>query len=666
MDAPQPIFPGRMSKRLSLANASAFVLVLLVGGISIVLARFILASTDQIQTSSEEIKRIDQIHFTAHHLVDLISHTAIRGTPDSRESLSDIVSNLDEQVEAYLGMKHGHLGNELEIEIFQELTAMVSDIGRLAAEISGSIARGDKAKPGDLDNLLGLIHRLHAGAEQITQTHQVMIRRLVQSSEEKMQLILVFYLAFVLVGSLLIVVGSFTFFKAIVVPIRMLAAATQDVAGGRFEKRVPVSSKDEIGQLSHAFNVMAENLQVHERQLRSLNESLKQKAREAEALYKIGAEILGSLDLDKILRSVVEKAKELLGCEVGALCLLDDEERQLVPRVTSGPPVAFAEGRIQGVERGLAVNLIDHCPPAGGTQGLKRPLLCCGVIRPQYLENHLAVPLKTGEKVIGVFCVADRRPRGFSSAEVDLLTGLATQAAIAIENARLYDKTQSLAILEERERIAREMHDGLAQALGTLHFQVSRAQDLLNANETARVQAAMEKIQKMVEDAYEDVRQAIFGLRTMVSRSLGLVPTLTEYLHDWSLQNGVTADLQIQEERATKVSPGAELQLIRIIQEALANVRKHAAARYARVRFELEGEHVLVTVADDGKGFDPAQLPRSRNKGYGLQTMRERAESVGGSLKVQSQLGRGTSVSVRLPLSGKGDHNGGHQGPVGG
>ncbi|MFQ5960385.1 MAG: HAMP domain-containing protein [Candidatus Methylomirabilales bacterium] len=643
-----------MRRRLSLAIASLFALVLLVGGISILLTQLILESADQIEGFSEEIKRIDHIHFTAHHLVDGISYAAIHEMPGSDTNFPELIGRLSGQVEAYLKTTQSLREKELGFEFVQELMAMISRLSRLSKEIFGSIARGEKAKPRDLENLLGLIHRTHAAAEHITQIYQAEIRKLVQSSEEKMRLILGSYLAFVLGGSLLIVMGSFSFSRKIVVPIRTLAAATEEVASGRFERRVPVSSKDEIGQLAHSFNVMAERLEDHRRQLRGLNESLERKAQEAEALYKIGTEILALLDLDKLLHSVVERAKELLGCEVGALCLLnEEEERELVPRVTSGPPEAFGEGRIQPVDQSLALTLMDYCPPAPGAGSQGRPQFRCAMVKPEYLEAHLAVPLKRGKKVVGVFCVGDRRPRSFSTAEVDLLSGLATQAAIAIENAKLYEKTQSLAILEERERIAREMHDGLAQALGALHLQVTRAQELLKVHQVAKAQTVLERIRKIAEAGYDDIREAIFGLRTIASRGLGLVPTLREYLHEWNLQNGVVADLQIDTETEVKLSPEAELQLIRIIQEALANVRKHAAARFARVRFELEESHLLVTVADDGKGFDQTQLSRRTSNCFGLETMRERAESVGGSLKVQSRLRRGTTVIVRLPFSGE-------------
>jgi signal transduction histidine kinase len=249
--------------------------------------------------------------------------------------------------------------------------------------------------------------------------------------------------------------------------------------------------------------------------------------------------------------------------------------------------------------------------------------------------------------------VASRSLQAFSRQEVELLSNLANQVAIAIENARLYEQVQTSATLDERERIAREMHDSLAQTLGVLHLKVSRAQQLLGSDQPSRVEAALEEIRKLTEDAYDDVRQAIYGLRTFVSRRLGLVPTLTEYLHEWSVQSGIAVDLQIHSEEATRLPPEAEVQLIRIIQEALTNVRKHTGAEHAWVSFSLEEGLAVVTIADDGKGFALAELQKQSRKGFGLETMRERAESVGGSLEITSQLGKGTQVVARLPLQGE-------------
>jgi len=136
-----------------------------------------------------------------------------------------------------------------------------------------------------------------------------------------------------------------------------------------------------------------------------------------------------------------------------------------------------------------------------------------------------------------------------------------------------------------------------------------------------------------------------------VSRGLGLVPTLSEYLHEFSQQAGLEVKLEVrQESDITHLAPEVEVQLVRIVQEALHNVRKHAGARTAWVRFSREGADILMSVEDDGVGFDPAVPPADGRRHFGLASMRERAESVGGVLTVRSLGGTGTQVVVRLPL----------------
>ena len=139
----------------------------------------------------------------------------------------------------------------------------------------------------------------------------------------------------------------------------------------------------------------------------------------------------------------------------------------------------------------------------------------------------------------------------------------------------------------------------------------------------------------------------------MVSRDLGLIPTLTEYLHEFSKETGISVELKVADEATTRLSAHAEVQLIRIIQEALANIRKHAHAKRAWVIFDTEGDKAKITVQDDGRGFDPRDAARLSRASFGLQSMRERAELAGGTSAVESQQGKGTSLIVRLPIDGQ-------------
>ncbi len=367
------------------------------------------------------------------------------------------------------------------------------------------------------------------------------------------------------------------------------------------------------------------------------------------AINAIGTEITGLLDLERTLRSVVEEARKLLGTEASALCFVDGQGCA-IPKALSGPPEAFAVGMDRRDDHAWATAcfarpMSSWSPSEGG--------LKCPGINEEYTKAHLSAPLKREGNVIGALCVAGRSPRHFRPVEVELLTGLATQAAIAIENARLHQGLRDVAVIEERHRIAREMHDGLAQDLGYLNLKLAELEAGVSSRPPSALRAELRGMKKAVAGAYEEVRQAIFGLRTMVSRGLGLVPTLAEYLHEFSDQTGIAVALKLADEEAARLSPQAEIQLIRMIQEALANVRKHGQARHAWVTFDVDGGKAKITVQDDGRGFDPGEAARPGRTSFGLQSMRERAESVGGSLEVASRPGEGTQVTIRLPIGGR-------------
>jgi signal transduction histidine kinase len=211
-------------------------------------------------------------------------------------------------------------------------------------------------------------------------------------------------------------------------------------------------------------------------------------------------------------------------------------------------------------------------------------------------------------------------------------------------------KVQSLAILEERERIAREMHDGLGQVLGFVNTKTLAVARLLEVGriEEARVQVA--QLEGMAKDVYADVREAILGLRTTLSRERDLLAALREYVAGFEQQSGIHVELDVSGWPPEPPLPlAAEIQLVRIVQEALANVRKHAQAQGAVVR--LVGEHgeVRLSIVDDGRGFDPSRPDREGWPRFGLQTMRERAEGVGGSFTIDSRPGAGTQVTISIP-----------------
>jgi signal transduction histidine kinase len=265
----------------------------------------------------------------------------------------------------------------------------------------------------------------------------------------------------------------------------------------------------------------------------------------------------------------------------------------------------------------------------------------------------LAAPLAVKGVTVGALSVTNK-PGGFTGEDVRIISLFADQAAIAIENARLYRQVRHLAALEERDRLGRELHDRLAQELGTLNLKASSTEELLSGGQMAQAQASLLEMKQIARDAYTDVREAIFSLRTPASLELGLLPTLREYLAEYRTHYGVDARLVVDHESLLEFPAEVGIQIIRIIQEALTNVRKHAGANKAWVRFEQNGDRVRISVEDDGEGFDPAQVAGQGQQYFGLQIMGERAESVGGDLELDSRPGQGTRVVIRVPLTPRG------------
>ncbi|HEX9117742.1 MAG TPA: PAS domain S-box protein [Anaerolineae bacterium] len=212
---------------------------------------------------------------------------------------------------------------------------------------------------------------------------------------------------------------------------------------------------------------------------------------------------------------------------------------------------------------------------------------------------------------------------------------------------RLNEQVRHLATLAERERLSREFHDGLAQVLGCVSLKGEAAQLALRGGQIGQAEQRVDEIIEMAQRAYGEVREAILDLRTHTTQGVGLKSVLDEYLARFTRDWGIETSLIVTDAELTRLAPPVEVQILRIIQEALTNVRRHAAAKRATVRFEAAPQgQVRVSVGDDGCGFDPAE---ARARSFGLQSMRERAESAGGSLEITSRPGAGATIAVVVP-----------------
>ncbi len=218
-------------------------------------------------------------------------------------------------------------------------------------------------------------------------------------------------------------------------------------------------------------------------------------------------------------------------------------------------------------------------------------------------------------------------------------------------HSELLQQQRALAVLDERDRLARELHDNLAQVLGYVSTQGQAARELLSQGDPLVAGEMLTRLITVTQNAQGDAREYIAGTGTGVLTRLGLLPALDEYLGQFSQSSGLRTELVAQPGiEQGMFEPVVEVQLLRIVQEALTNVRKHANARTARVVLSMEGNKGEVIVEDDGQGFPPEQLPVFGRQSFGLRVMRERAMEFGGDVQVTSVPGCGTRVVVRVPL----------------
>jgi signal transduction histidine kinase/CheY-like chemotaxis protein len=262
----------------------------------------------------------------------------------------------------------------------------------------------------------------------------------------------------------------------------------------------------------------------------------------------------------------------------------------------------------------------------------------------------MIAPLITAGKVIGAIIVESQTPHSFDESGLEVLETLAFQVASAIENARLLKKSREIAIVEERTRLAREMHDGIAQNLAYLLLQVDRGLDLVEPG--SRLQTQLEQIGALLKQNIDELRRNIFDLRPVELEGKTLFEALeqfvTEFGRRWNLHTSCVSEKQVP-----NVSPVIESSLYRILQEALSNAQQHAHCRRLSVTLAVENDQWLrLEVTDDGQGFEPGQsLNQNQRRGLGLTSIQERVDSVGGQLTVTSAPGQGTKLYAQLPLT---------------
>ena len=236
---------------------------------------------------------------------------------------------------------------------------------------------------------------------------------------------------------------------------------------------------------------------------------------------------------------------------------------------------------------------------------------------------------------------------GFDSGRLLLLSDVTEQKQA---QAKLIAQKQALATLQERERLARDLHDTIGQVLGYASMQIDAAAKLSWEGQGEVAAAQLDRLGVLIREAHAEVREYIMNLRTAPALHRPFFTAIQQYLEGFTSNYDIQADLTIGSAlNGATFSPDAQLQIFRIVQEALSNARKHSKARHVQVTFEAEDGHICVIIQDDGHGFSPDNLTPRQGQHFGLQFMQERAGQLGGTLQIQSIPGNGTQVMLEVP-----------------
>jgi nitrate/nitrite-specific signal transduction histidine kinase len=463
------------------------------------------------------------------------------------------------------------------------------------------------------------------------------------SESRSYQRFLLFLLALgVSVPILVVAVGV----RRITQPVMELIGAAREVAQGRFGQTITAQTGDEIEELARQFNIMSAQL---DESYKNLEQKVADRTQELSTLNAIAAAVSQSLDLDTILDLALDKTLQAMGIEAGGIYLLDKVAATLSLAVRRGfGPQAGPEVDQLQVGEGFSGRVVESGEPLVVPDASIDSRLTKMVVRKEGLRSLAVIPLSSRGKVLGTLFAITHDTREFTEQDVQLLTSIGNQIGVAIENARLYEQAQQAAIIEERGRLARELHDSVTQSLYSLTLLAEAGQRLTKAGDIERAREYLSRLGEIGQQSLKEMRLLVYELRPLALREEGLVGALNQRLDAVERRAGVEARLFT--EGKLELPENVEEALYRIAQEALNNALKHAAPTSVEVTIRVDRERVELEVSDDGGGFDPDAA--ATGGGMGLISMRERSERIGGTFQVISATGEGTRVKVCLACNG--------------
>ena len=382
-------------------------------------------------------------------------------------------------------------------------------------------------------------------------------------------------------------------------------------------------------------------------------ENLRRRNHELSVLNEIARELNRSVNLGEALGFTLSRVAELLDLRTGWIWLVGEAspEPYLAAALNLPPALSENPARMDGASYCYCLDTYKK-GDLGGAANVN--VLTCSrlsglVDGTDGLRYHASIPLYAGEKKLGVMNVASPGWRSLSPEDLQLLYTVGDLLSIAVERARLADRSTRLGAAEERNRLAREIHDTIAQGLTAAALQLESADALMDAGSNPeRAHDSVLRALSLTKTNLEEARRSVLDLRAAPLEGRPLPEALKVLVGRWEEETGIAARLKVVN-GGRPLPPRVEAALYRICQEALANAARHSGTARATVLLVATPERVRLTVEDEGRGFDPSSVLSGR---HGLLGMRERAGILGGTIEIESSPGEGTRVEATVPLEG--------------
>ncbi len=391
------------------------------------------------------------------------------------------------------------------------------------------------------------------------------------------------------------------------------------------------------------------SIESRNRQLENLvqrrTSDLEKRTRDIEALYEADERIIRNVTLNQVFQTLVDVSVSVLKADRSVIFVWNKENKKVLPRISRGfqPDTLYAlnfengEGLVgQAFASGEPVIVSDL-----KINTLRGDLQT--VIRNEGIQSYAHFPIVVDGKVVAVFNVAYTRPNALNEDSIRLFTALVNRASLAIANMELFEQTKDLAVMEERNRLARDLHDSAKQKAFAALAQLGTANGIIRTR-PEEVIPHLTEAETLVYEVIQELTFLIQEIYPIALQEKGLPTMLREYVFEWENRNDAVINLTVQNERSLPLD--VEQAVYRFIQEALANVSRHSRAKQVDISLVYNPDSLQVIIADDGRGFDMNQ----KAKGMGFRSMRERISSIRGTVQMQSAPGQGTRLIAQLPI----------------